>query len=124
MLSLSQKGSAINPFKSPMSLPLVLEVGRWGQVFPTGLPGQGPVCLTLRSRHTPHPPPTAERNEVKQLAAAPPGLQAGMWGRRGLLFWVAIFNKVLSGNGLSQRYKPDAPVGSRCQEAEATRYPP
>ncbi|KAG8506576.1 Pro-neuregulin-2, membrane-bound isoform [Galemys pyrenaicus] len=45
-----------------------------------GLPGHVlGVCLALRSLQAPHPPPTAERNEVKLLAAAvPPGLGAGM----------------------------------------------
>lgn len=38
------------------------------------------------------------------------GLQAGMWGRSGVLFWVAIFNEVLSGDGLSHRDRPDALV--------------
>lgn len=111
MLSLSHKGRVINPFKSPVSLPLVLEAGRWGQVSPTGFPGRG-LSVSLSDLCAPHPPPTAERNEVKLLAAAPPGLQAGMWGRSRLLFWVAIFNEVLSGDGLSQRYRPDALVGT------------
>lgn len=73
------RGGVINPFKSPVSLPLVLAVGRWGQAFPPGLPGHS-LSVSLSDLCTPHPPPTAERNEVKQQQQQqhwPPGWAVG-----------------------------------------------
>lgn len=83
-MSLSHKGRVINPFKSPVSLPLVLEAGRWGQVSPTGFSWLQPVSLSDLS--APHPPPTAERNEVKQhLLASGLGCGEGAGCCSGLL---------------------------------------
>lgn len=83
LLSLSHEGRIINPFKSPLPLPPGCWEGGRARSSPAGLPGSVlGVCLALRSQQAPRPPPTAERNEVKLLAAAvPPGLRAGMWER-------------------------------------------
>lgn len=89
--------------------------GRLGQGLLAAWPDRVPGArLALRSLRAPHPPPTAERDEAKLLAAAgPPGLGAAVWGRSspGSPTAAAVFGQGLSGDSLPHGGTGQVPTG-------------